>query len=560
MNKFLYDYFPLSYSRIYKGLLQHKGKELIPKFLEKILSGEDVSDVLERKETDRLPRDIYIGLRDIVFLARNGYAHVLEPLLADRSIVLKEPIEAIVLRIESSKRWDERYGQGESFDLVLAIPKWSRVVIVSTTEIIPQDLVRSLKPLDKITLENYHLYEFFNKLHGVANRKVMINDQTDKEKAENLGKLNFLFRTTSDVKKIAKCKNLKLFTVIPDINGIPRVGFYFAVVCKIKNVQDVPRPDHTGIDPSTFLLELSDSFGELLIRLNASIFVQSVRKKYLEAEINQFFGSNSSPEANLKHPFELQNYNYYILVLGHWFIGDSVPNVSFIVLLNTDINFLKYHVLGFMNTRKKVNFEKIKETWGKKFEGTIEVSENLKKDPKGQWGYYKEGFWDEEIFQLMLETGFKIPPFHEILKRAISRKKLAEWKEYTMTFFKINDFVRQLYLAEDPDKEFEKVYSELVPIKTEQVGTDSFKIPEIKQIPNVVPIRGWPKIKGLSPALKDGDYSTDDIFDWDNGGKRLYARWLKVSLRERLGSNEITSTLAFILQARGEVLLPEEIL
>lgn len=573
MNKFLYEHFPLCYSRIYKAIIQHKGKELVPEILGKIFSGEkDIEKFLDRDDDDRFPRDVYFGLRDIFYLYKNGYAHILENLVDKGIPVIKDPIEAIVLRVEESGRW-KRYGSDDRhYDMVLAVPKWSRVVIVSTTEVEPMESVRNVRPFDKVVLENYHLYEFFNKLHGITGRKVRIVNQTEKEKTENLGKLNFLFRTTSDIKKISNCKNLRLFTIIPDINGKPRIGFYFAITCKVKEVKEARKPDGIGLDPYTFNLVLQDDFGDLPIRMNVHLFVESAVKGYLRNEINQFFGSRTQTDSKFQHPLDLKEYGHYMLIFGHWFLGDDLPNVSFIVPLNTDINYLKYQIIGFMNTRKKIPFNKAKELWEVKLQGTHEMSNNLMRDINGEWAYYTENFWDKEIFQLMIETKFSVPQFHEIIQREISREKLKEWTEYTSIYFQINDFIKRLYLSDNPEAEFKNIYAGLVPEKTKgsekvelstgvkktkgREKSDFIEI-EIKQIPDVELVKGWQNIQKFIPVLKGSDYEIEEVFEWGNGGKRLAKRWYKHSLKNPR-MEETFSVLAYIFKARGVVFLPVE--
>ena len=168
MNKFLYDYLPLCYSRIYKAVIQKNGSEIIGNAISHARNNVDESELFPDSETNKLSRDTYMGLRDVEFLIRRGYYDLLEPLEKNKDrLIIKDVIEGIVLRIEGTDRW-EKYDGKQSYDIVLAIPKWSRVVAVSTTEILPRELIAKIKLFDSILLENFHYYDLFNRLHGVA--------------------------------------------------------------------------------------------------------------------------------------------------------------------------------------------------------------------------------------------------------------------------------------------------------------------------------------------------------------------------------------------------------
>lgn len=502
--------------------------------------------------------DIYNALHALESLASNGYLQLFHSLLDEKyPFVLTESIEAVVLQLQKSDRWNKDYGVAqEQYDIVLAVPKWARVVSLSTSEIQPFEMINQIKQFDGISLENYHLYEFFNKLHGVTSRSVKITSKYDIDRAKNFTKLNFLLRNLSDIKQIVQSKNIRLFTTAQDLNGIPRITFYFAVFCKILDVKDVKTDDGTGFNPYVSELVCSDGFDSLSMRIDASIFNHSIKKGYLEREFNELFGSNVNSKAKFAYPGDLKNSSGDFLIVGNCFLGDELPNISYLLHIDQSADLSKYHLVEYTNTRKKLKIDSIERRFQKKLSEITGWEENLLKDKSGQWCYYKESHWDQEILTYVLEKNFKDYEFREVINRGISFNKFNLWKKYTSTYFRINAYIIKLYLSNDPSKEFEKVYEKWDTVSTVNNNL-KYKNQELKI--SFQRVRNWSELILLVPRLKKSGYSINDIFSWDNGERVLMRQWLDRRLyNHRI--DEFHSVLWFILQSRGLVNLPDNLL
>lgn len=557
MNRFLFEKFPNAYGRIYKAILQNKGKDLVPEIFKSLDDVEDMEKFMESQNLERLSHDVYVGLRDIIYIKRCGYADLISHLFKKNyGKKITNEMDAVVLQINESQRWHSRYkSTDKQYDLILGIPRWSRVVTLSTSDISPSSLVTKINQFDTIRIENYHFYEIFNKLHGVNGRNVTLLENNANEKAKTFSQLNFLFRTTEDIKTISHSSNLRLFTLIPDVNGLARVGFYFSMVGKVIKINDVLKKDGTGIDPYSYMMEISDDFSTLKMNLSTENFIRSSGKLYLANEINRHFGSMYDVKQKFDHPSEMVNYNGYVLLMGMWFLGDDLPGISYIIPLNDDINYLKYQILGFMNTRRKQSFQSVRERWEEKLEGTKEVSENLKSDADKNWAFFKEETWDQDIFQTMVTCKFQNPPFHKLLEMNISQEKFRSWLEYTNTYFQINEFIKKLYISENPDDEFKNAYPIFESKKIPEI--DFEKEPNSKQIPNLILVSSWYQIRNsIIPKLKESEYTVNEIFQWGNGGKRLQNKTEKYFYKVNI-KDEMISYLNFIHAARGGIYLPE---
>ncbi len=556
MNRFLFEKFPLSYSRIYKAIIQNEGKKIIPESIKNAGEGKNLDDLLDSKEGEMLSYDVYTAIKDIRYIAKCGYLQILNIIPKKiYGINLTPTVEAIVLQISESQRWKRRFGVEENqIDLILAIPLWSRVVSLSTSDIHPKALLKGINQFDVLNLDNYHFYEIFNKLHGVSGRNVSIVPRSDTEKAHNVNNLNFILRTVEDVKLLSSCMNLRLFTIVSDINGIPRVGFYFSLVCSVGSVKQALKPDGIGLDPYSFELTVVDESGRLNIRLNSSNFVRSIRKLYLAHEINHLFGSKKDAQEKFEDPSALSDYSGHFLLIGNWFLGDDLPNITYMVPLNSDINCTKYQLVGFMNTRKKYPLARTKPHWKNNFHAA-EMSKNLKMDSTKTWVLYKEYFWDEAVFKMMIEKKFEKPQFHEQLKFGISSSKFLDWQNSTGTYLRINEFIKNLYISNVPEDEFSNAYPQF---SASESDVEHFQSKTIKQIPDLIPVHSWSTIKKYVPKLIEESFSIDEVFDWRNGGKKLQSRALIYYSRSEQQTS-LQQVIWYIHLARGCVMLPKKI-
>ena len=377
-------------------------------------------------------------------------------------------------------------------------------------------------------------------------------EREEKTRATNISRLAFLFRTLEDLKILSKCKNMKLFTVVPDSNSIPRLGFYFASVCKVRNVSETYH-QKGGIDNSNYKITMLDDFEKIDMRLNTRNFINSMRETTLVRNTNHIFGSMSESENILKHPSNFIEYDGCVLVVGSCFLGDEMPNISFIIPLNKDINYLKYQILEFVNTRRKVKFKTIRDMWEKQLANTTDVCENLKLDESNEWAFFKEAVWDEKIFLYMMSSRFTIPQFSQMLRLGVTKLKLNEWTKHTATYFRINDFLKELYISNEPEKTFSKIYAP-IQLTKEVLEQDVQHVSGWSEpLPTLFSVKRLEYALRKSQTIKNSEYGVNDVFSWNNGGKILANRWYNTTSKKDTYSDEYKSAISYIWIARAKL-------
>ena len=164
MDQFLLRYLPRCYARVYKAVLQHKGQTVIPDVIKDLEGGATKDSVLDTVNLDTHTYDVRMGIHQLIFINENKRLGFLHKLTTKQGITpLRERLDTVLLQLIQSDRWSKRFKHDEpNFDLILAIPKLSRVVSLSTSEI--QGTLKGVKQFDTLQLHGYHFYEFFNKI------------------------------------------------------------------------------------------------------------------------------------------------------------------------------------------------------------------------------------------------------------------------------------------------------------------------------------------------------------------------------------------------------------
>jgi len=570
MDRFLYERLPMCHARIYKGFLQNSGRNVIPKAIELYESGLTYEEILERIGT-KLSLDVYKAVRDISYLKQKDHLQHLKKIKKRQGVFsISGGLDAILLQLIPNQRWAKRYHTDKiQYDMILAIPKWSRVVSISTSQIEPEHLLSKIKQFDNLKLSNYHFFEFFNKLHGDRGRNVELETIDEVARAHTIQKLNFLKRNIADIQLIAKSANLRLFTSIPDISGDLRFGMYFITIGKISNVREVRRTDAAGIDPYNFIVNLEDSTGKIDCRLNTvnqkhSLW-NNLNSGWLQKEFNQIHTGQPLEKTTFANPLELQEHNGYFLILGNWFLGDDVANMSLILPLHNKFDHRIFSILGYMNTRKKATLDYLKENFQYLHNGNRLFHSSLVLDKKSNRVYYKEPQWNATNFLFFLDEDFKNPHFSKILEKNINQKSFKEFLEYVTRYFEMNDELKPLYLGDDfSNSSFQKLY-ESVYVQNSSLHEDDGIKYEIDTMPDLIlPVSSWKNITKLVLPIKNEGYRGEQIFDWGNGGARTRNTWYRhrhkhYSVQEDIILDEIQSALYYLAQARGSVFVPERI-
>jgi hypothetical protein len=520
----------------------------IPDIIEDLIENSEAARQRLRSEAGRGDSLVAHALRILVALSEKGNIAILTQMRdAAARVIMDEPVEALVLQVMASDRWSREFGES-TYDLVLALPEWSKVIAISTTEAeIPTDPM--VPRLAKVRLENVHLYSFFNRAHAVRGRRVSSVEKHGNDSV-NLNQLKPFMRTCADIETIGNGLALRFFTPFFTTEGL-RLGFFFALICRITSGEWIRSPTGFGVTPEQVGLTLCDYSGCLKARMNTEIFRESMDNPMQRSDIK------------LKDPMDLCNFNGSILLLGVWILGRDYPEIAFFGLLGDDFEPATWEILSYMNSHRKLP---LGETQGILHESRInsackETGCVLKTK---EWVYYKEESWPTEIFLAMEENGFPYElTLPDALKCGASHWAWKVWSKRIIRFFRINPHLLELYRSKAPLDMFEQMHT-LQKEEKEAISRLTLEVIEPPKITSpLVHFRSTNKAKILwvSRALSSLGYSTKDVFLLRNGGFDLYNRWEYVRSRlKKPISDTMTSALFFILSMQGEVVIPKETL
>jgi hypothetical protein len=344
----------------------------------------------------------------------------------------------IVLQLIESHRWQKKYGS-QVYDIVIAIPEFMKTIALSTTEILTQVPVDQFQIYDRLTLSNFHLYPFFNRAHAVRGREASHLDVGTR--LHDLGKLKFLLRTSLHAKIIGTSHRLAMFTPLDTLEGF-RLGFYFATVCKVSKVRSVRSAGGYGFDLSQSEIDFEDDYGKLTARMSVEAFRRSV-----EDNIQRQW------TLGIDDPSDLEKYRGWLLVVAAWFLADKLPYVAFLGFLGDDPAIRRYSALAYVNSVRKMRASDFKSQFSSSQELPLANVMRI-----GDYVYYKEDFWPDTLFKVLIESKMKDLSFSEALRLRI---RLDEYHEFCVNMrrlFGMRNDLETLYFSESPEEDFKRIF------------------------------------------------------------------------------------------------------
>lgn len=551
VNRFLLTVFPHMHMKLYDAICGNEElRQTIPEIIDDLI--EDPGTATEKLRTQAKQRSNPVfahALRILATLCQRQHTVILEQIRDGVSReVINEPIRAVVLQLIESDRWIRKYGES-TFDLVLALPDFSRVISISTTEVeMPIDPI--IPRLSEVILENVHLYSFFNRAHAIRGRRI---SYTERNSGLSFGPGSFkpFMRTCKDIERIGNGASLNFFTPFFTNEGI-RLGFFFALVCRIASVGWVSSPTGFGVTTDRTSLTLCDFSGSLKAFMNTEVFNESM--------VNPI----QRKGASFRDPADLDGYDGDFLIIGVWILGKRYPEIAFLGLLDSNLSPSVWGLLSFMNSRRKASCERALELFGKAcVESACKETGCFVKTEK--WLYYKEEAWPSKVFLAMEKKGFSSElRFSDALDFDVDYATFKMWSGRMSRFFHVNPHLLKLYCSCDPFELFEQLHK---PVEKEIAVVEvAPRISVARTLTAFIPFtsRDRGKILAVSLALSSLGYSSQDLFsqEWDNGGSSLEEKWLRARKwqRRKTTTNETTSALIFIMSMKFEVNIPIEVL
>lgn len=545
LSRFLLTIYPYMHMKLYDATCGNEQfRERMPDIIDDLIENQEEARRRLKSEAGKSDSMVAHALRILASLSEKGNTAILEQMRdANTRVIMDEPQEAILLQMRASDRWSKDFGES-TYDLVLAMPEWSKVIAISTTEAeIPTDPL--IPRLEKVKLENVHLYSFFNRAHAVRGRRVgSVEKNKDDLISPNL--LKPFTRTCTDVEAIGNGMSLRYFTPFFTEEGL-RLGFFFALACRAASAELVRSPTGFGMTPDQITLTLVDSKGCLKARMNTEIFRESMENPKQRADVK------------LKDPMDICNFKGNVLIVGVWMLGRDYPEIAFVGLLEDDFERATWEVLSFMNSHRKLSTNYISRILDENHvdKACKETGCTLK---TAGWLYYKEEAWPLEIFLAMDENEFPYElTLPDALKTGASHWMWKVWSSRILRFFRVNPHLLELYRSEAPLDTFKKMHG--FPEK-EKEAAKKFTI-RIEEKVALIPFSSRDKneIRNVSRSLSTLGYTAWDLFspEWENGGYALERRWLHArSCQKQVFLDEMTSALFFILSMRGEVKIPRK--
>lgn len=351
--------------------------------------------------------------------------------------------DGLVLQILPTYRWKKKYDTSEAYDVVMAVPSWNKVVAFSTTDMISDSDPLSIKRYERLHIEKFHFYPFFNRAHGVRGRKVV--QESKSHSMHFLQDFSFLLRTCEDAVMIGRSCRLSAFTPVETLRGL-QLGFYFMVICKIKKVEAVRTIDNFGSTLRMTKLTLSDGQVEFQAELNTQIFLENISLPF-----------NKIVEKSILDPLQLSEYSGWTAILCVWLLGNEIPSVAAIQFLGErgDVNELLFK--AFLKTRRKIALETDIKQWKNIEKDLTFPSRNTVVDKK--WVYYKENDWNAQVFLAAICNQFKNLPFNHIIKTNVSYADCRKWEHFFQSLIRVNPEILKLYLSENPQSILQEMYN-----------------------------------------------------------------------------------------------------
>lgn len=354
--------------------------------------------------------------------------------------------DGLVLQIRPTSRWEKKYETGAAYDVVMAVPSWGKVVAFSTSDMVSESDPGSIKRYERLHIENFHFYPFFNRAHGVRGRRVVQGGSEESGAIDFLQDFSFLLRTCSDAVMIGKSCCLSAFTPVETLRGL-QLGFYFMVICKVTAVHAARAAGGFGATLGMTRLTLSDGQGEFQADLNTQIFLENMSLPF-----------NKEVGDGIRDPLKLAEYPGLTLVLCAWLFGHDTPSVAAIQFLGDRADATELLFQAFMKTRRKVALEPDITDWKRKV-GKDPTLDSRNVVVYGKWVYYKRNDWPAPVFIAALRNQFKALPFSDIVKTGASYADCRNWEQSFHSFVRVNPEILNLYLSEDPNSILQGLYS-----------------------------------------------------------------------------------------------------
>jgi hypothetical protein len=541
LSRFLLHSYPYMHIKIYNAICgNEKFRRAFPKIIEDLNSDPKSAPRELRNEANKYSSEAAHALRILANLADKGNVNILSQLRnAATCLIIDESIDAIVIQVIHTDRWSKEYGVA-SYDLLLAIPELSKTIAISTRDMdVPMEPI--IPRLTKIRLQNVHLYSFFNRAHCVKGRRIY--SPTKERICIPLIPKDFMpyMRTCEDTQTIGSGMALNYFTPFETLDGL-RLGFFFALVCKVTDTNWVSSPDGRGSTLDHVWLTLTDKTGDIDVRISTEVFTESLESPLQPRKIN------------IVDPLDLATINEEVFVIGAWILGKQFPEIVFLSLIDNEIDAQAWQITSFLNSHRKAPKKYIVNKFGKNlFEDTLSKTNCV--FSTNDWSYYKEHAWPESIFSAMVQNGFNYRlGFSEALKYGASYIDYKVWSENFARFFAVNPNIIELYRSKEPLELFEKIHG--IPQKEKEAAV---KYQVTLQINSpMVPFYTLKKqdIIRIAASLSQLGYTVWDLFspEWNNGGLLLERRWLHISRKHK---DDLASAITFILSMRMEVRVPE---
>jgi hypothetical protein len=501
-----------------------------------------------RQDAWKSNSEVEHALRILANLAEKGNNAILNQMKnASTSLIIDEKTRALIVQIFPSDRWSKEFGCA-TYDLLLAIPELSKIIAVST-----RDMDVSLEPmvprLSKVSLQNVHLYGFFNRAHAVKGRRIYASPEEKNVFPKIPDDFKMFMRTCQDIQTIGKGMALNYFTPFETLDGL-NLGFFFTLIGKVTNSTWISSPDGIGSRLNQVGLTLTDKTGSLDFRISLDVFAESLENPAQPRKIN------------ISDPLDLSSCNEIVFIIGAWILGKMFPEILFFSLTDNNLDLETWQMVSFLNSHRKIPQNNNQKFFDKNHAEVAQRKTNCVFSTD-RWYYYKEETWPSGMFSAIEQNGFN---YRIELSEALKYTSYIEYKVWSKNisrFFAVNPHLIALYRSETPVELFKKMHA--IQDK-ENAAASKYQIVLQERAPMTsFYTQKRLDILPIASSLSRLGYTVWDLFspEWNNGGYTLERRWLHLSHKEeynipgqKSSVNELLSALTFILSMRMEVNIP----
>lgn len=435
-DRFLIDDFPRMHMVLYNSVTSVRG------FSEK--AAVFLSDLKEKGDS-MITEEAWKGEERL--MARRGFALLASLYKKGYNAIVRQyskgltyepfdlPIDGVVLQISPSSRW-QKYDTTAVYDVILAVPSWGRIIAFSTTDMVSEIDPASISRYERMRIKNFHFYSFFNRAHGVRGRQVVQEQLGKSGDIDFLRDFSFLLRTCADASMMGRSFCLPIFTPVVTVRGL-QLGFYFAVLCKVRAVEPIRAAGGFGTNLGMTRLTLSDGIGEFKADLSTKIFSESLS-----------LACNKLASTSLNDPLNLRGYSGWVLALAAWLFGQELPHIAAVQLLGDRSDVADLMLEATMNTQRKMHVESLAALTAKAVDNTEQVSKNIV--VSDGWAYYKQSHWSAQVFLALLRNKFGRLGVSDALRTGTSIAYCRTCEQLFRSFVRLNPDALELYISDDP--------------------------------------------------------------------------------------------------------------